>query len=48
MCGEVERGLTDVKLAISDAHVGLTKAIRRQLQASCWQKCPFYFARNQL
>jgi len=28
-----ERGLTGVKLVISDAHGGLTKAIRRQLQA---------------
>ena len=27
-----ERGLTGVKLIVSDAHVGLIKAIRRQLQ----------------
>ena len=27
-----ERGLTGDKLVISDAHAGLTKAIRRQLQ----------------
>jgi hypothetical protein len=29
-----ERGSSGVKLVISDAHVGLTKAIRRQLQAA--------------
>ena len=29
-----ERGLSGVKLLISDAHAGLTKAMRRQLQGS--------------
>jgi putative transposase len=43
-----ERGLTGVKLVISDAHVGLTKAIRRQLQGCCWQRCRVHFARNLL
>ncbi|MFN9692634.1 MAG: transposase [Synechococcaceae cyanobacterium] len=33
-----ERGLDGVKLVISDAHSGLTKAIRRQLQGSVWQR----------
>ena len=33
-----ERGLGGVKLVISDAHVGLTKAIRRQLQDCGWQR----------
>jgi len=32
----VERGLTSVKLVVSDAHVGLTKSIRRQLQGCVW------------
>jgi len=32
-----ERGLGGAKLVISDAHTGLTKAIRRQLQGSVWQ-----------
>jgi putative transposase len=31
-----EPGLTGVKLVISDTHVGLTKAIRRQLQGCAW------------
>ena len=43
-----ERGLTGVKLVVSDAHVGLTKAIRRMLQGSCWQRCRVHFARNLL
>jgi transposase-like protein len=43
-----ERGLGGVKLVISDAHCGLTKAIRRQLQGSVWQRCRVHFARNLL
>jgi transposase-like protein len=43
-----ERGLAGVKLVISDAHSGLTKAIRRQLQGSVWQRCRVHFARNLL
>lgn len=33
---------------ISDAHKGLTNAIRRMLQGSCWQRCRVHFARNLL
>ena len=33
---------------ISDAHAGLTKAIRRQLQGCVWQHCRVHFARNLL
>jgi transposase-like protein len=43
-----ERGLDGVKLVISDAHAGLTKAIRRQLQGCVWQRCRVHFARNLL
>mgnify|MGYP003340925930 FL=1 len=43
-----ERGLGGVKLVISDAHTGLTKAIRRQLQGCVWQRCRVHFARNLL
>ena len=43
-----ECGLSGVKLVISDAHVGLTKAIRRQLQGCVWQRCRVHFARNLL
>jgi transposase-like protein len=43
-----ERGLTGVKLVVSDAHVGLTKAIRRMFQGCCWKRCSVHFARNLL
>ncbi|MBM5801539.1 MAG: IS256 family transposase [Cyanobacteria bacterium K_DeepCast_35m_m2_023] len=43
-----ERGLTGVKLVISDAHSGLINAIRRMLQGSCWQRCRVHFSRNLL
>ena len=43
-----ERGLTGVKLVVSDAHVGLTKAIRRMFQGCSWQRCRVHFARNLL
>jgi transposase-like protein len=43
-----ERGLTGVKLVISDAHRGLTNAIRRMLQGSCWQRYRVYLVRNLL
>jgi transposase-like protein len=43
-----ERGLIGVKLVISDAHKGLTNAIRRMLQGSSWQRCRVHFARNLL
>ena len=43
-----ERGLTEVKLVISDTHSGLIKAIRRMLQGSYWQRCRVHFARNLL
>jgi putative transposase len=43
-----ERGLSDVKLVVNDAHVGLTKAIGRQLQGCVWQRCRVHFARNLL
>jgi putative transposase len=43
-----ERGLTGVKLVVSDAHVGLTKAIRRQLQGCVWQRDKTHLVRNLL
>ena len=33
---------------MSDAHVSLTKAIRRIFQGCCWQCCRVHFARNLL
>ena len=41
------RGLTGVKLVISDAHEGLKAAITRVLSA-IWQRCRVHFMRNAL
>jgi transposase-like protein len=43
-----EPGLTGVRLAISDAHAGLTKAIARCFQGCSWQRCRVHFPRNLL
>ena len=43
----VKRGLTGVKLVISDAHEGLKAAIRRVLRAT-WQRCRVHWTRNAL
>ncbi len=43
-----ERGLSGVKLVVSDAHLGLTKAIQHQLQGCVWQRCRVHFSRNLL
>jgi transposase-like protein len=42
-----ERGLTGVKLVISDAHKGLIAAVRKVLKAE-WQRCKVHFYRNVL
>lgn len=44
----VERGLRGVKLAISDDHKGLRKAIRGVLNGTSWQRCTVHFLRNVL
>lgn len=42
----VERGLTGVQLVVSDAHVGLTQAIRTVFTGANWQRCTVHFMRN--
>lgn len=42
----LERGLSGVKLAISDAHEGLRKAIQKRLVSAKWQRCRVHFMRN--
>lgn len=42
-----ERGLRGVRLVISDAHKGLTAAVRKVLKAE-WQRCKVHFYRNVL
>ena len=42
----VERGLSGVRLAISDAHGGVKNAIRTVFQGASWQRCKVHFLRN--
>ena len=42
------RGLTKVKLVISDAHSGLRRAIQTTLVGATWQRCMVHFLRNVL
>ena len=44
----VARGLRGVKLAISDAHIGLKPAIREVLVGTSWQRCRVHLMRNLL
>lgn len=42
------RGLSGVKLVISDAHAGLKAAIAVVVQGAAWQRCRVHFMRNVL
>ncbi len=46
--GLVARGLSGVKLVVSDAHVGLKAAIGAVLDGAAWQRCRTHFMRNLL
>jgi transposase-like protein len=46
--GLVKRGLTGVRLVISDAHTGLKQAISTVLTGASWQRCRVHFMRNLL
>lgn len=46
--GLVARGLSGVKLVISDAHGGLKGAISAVLQGASWQRCRVHFIANAL
>lgn len=43
-----ERGLVTPRLVISDAHAGLTAAIRKGFPGASWQRCKVHFMRNIL
>lgn len=43
-----KRGLHGVVLVISDAHTGLTTAIRKTMTGCSWQRCRVHFMRNLL
>jgi len=42
------RGLSGVRLVISDQHLGLKKAIEAVMVGSAWQRCRVHFMRNVL
>lgn len=42
------RGLTGVRLVISDAHEGLKKSITKCFSGASWQRCRVHFIRNLL
>jgi putative transposase len=42
------RGLTGVRLVISDQHAGLVAALKRSFQGAAHQRCRVHFARNLL
>ena len=44
--GLLERGLSGVRLVISDDHRGLVKAIRELLLGASWQRCRVHMTRN--
>lgn len=44
----VSRGLRGVRLAISDAHQGLRRAVQEVLVGAAWQRCTIHFRRNVL
>ena len=41
-----ERGLTGVKLVISDGHAGIRKTVTESFPGSLWQYCHFHFMKN--
>jgi putative transposase len=46
--GLVARGLSGVKLVVSDDHLGLKRAIAAVLPGAGWQRCRVHFLRNLL
>jgi putative transposase len=43
-----ERGLSGVRLVVSDAHAGLKRAITKTLAGAAWQRCRVHFMRTLL
>jgi len=44
--GLKDRGLTGVKLVVSDAHRGIRAALGRHFQGTAWQRCRVHFKRE--
>ena len=43
-----QRGLSGVRLTVSDDHSGLKAALKRYFQGSSWQRCQVHFSRNAM
>lgn len=41
-----DRGLTGLKLVVSDAHAGIRSALNRHFQGVAWQRCTVHFKRE--
>ncbi len=48
LCGLKERGLTDVRMVISDAHKAIRPAVANVYPEAAWQRCQVHFRRNIL
>lgn len=48
LSGLKERGLTDVRMVISDAHAAIRPAIAKVYPEAAWQRCQVHFLRNIL
>lgn len=48
LLGLKQRGLAGVRLAVSDDHAGLKRAIAEVLPAAAWQRCYVHFLRHAL
>ena len=46
--GLVERGLTGVRLVVSDGHEAIQQAVKVELPGAAWQRCVVHFERNVL
>lgn len=42
------RGLSGVKLVVSDDHLGLKSAVKKHFQGASWQRCQVHFIRNAM
>ena len=48
LSGLKERGLTDVRMVISDAHTAIRPAVAKVYPEAAWQRCQVHFLRNIL
>jgi transposase-like protein len=48
LSGLKERGLTDVRMVISDAHAAILPAVAKVYPEAAWQRCQVHFLRNIL